>query len=349
LNEDFKYFIDEKANKLWEDGIVCANYQNHVRDLANTPANLLTPSIFASRILDLCKGVEGVQCFVHDKSWAEEKKMGLFLGVSNGSEEPPRFVELHYKAAKNPETPPIVLVGKGITFDSGGISIKPAAHMTAMKADMMGAAVVLNTLIAAAQLKLPINLVALAPMCENLPSGKATKPGDVHTASNGTTVEVDNTDAEGRLILGDALIYAESLKPHTIVDVATLTGAIGMALGDVFAGAFTKDDKLWEEIKRAGEEAGEPFWRMPLTSAYGSGLKSDVADLVNIAGPGAKGGASIAAAFLSHFVTKTHRWVHLDIAGVMEASSASGYTTKGMTGKSMRTLVQFLANFSQSN
>jgi aminopeptidase len=273
--------------------------------------------------------------------------MGLFLGVTNGSEEPPRFVELHYKGHANPDSPPVVLVGKGITFDSGGISIKPAASMKAMKADMMGAAVVLNTLIAVAQLKLPINLVALTPMCENLPSGKATKPGDVHTASNGTTVEVDNTDAEGRLILGDALVYGDAMKPHTMIDVATLTGAIGMALGDVYAGAFTKDDKLWKEIKKAGDEVGEPFWRMPLSPAYATGLKSNVADLVNIAGHGAKGGASIAAAFLSHFVKHTQRWVHLDIAGVME-SSGSSYTVKGMTGKSMRALVEFLTNLSKT-
>eukprot|EP01101_Sappina_pedata_P003770 TRINITY_DN1526_c0_g1_i1.p1 TRINITY_DN1526_c0_g1~~TRINITY_DN1526_c0_g1_i1.p1 ORF type:complete len:550 (-),score=265.83 TRINITY_DN1526_c0_g1_i1:54-1703(-) len=343
---DFAFVSENaEAKKEWEKGSIYAQAQNVARDLANAPANLLTPTVFSQRVEKLFSGIDKTQVIVHDRQWAQERNMGLFLGVTNGSDEEPKFLEIHYKGAKNAADAPIVFVGKGVTFDSGGISIKPSANMAAMKADMMGAASVISAGYAIAKLGLEVNLVVLTPLCENMPNGRATKPGDVHVASNGTTVEVDNTDAEGRLILSDALIYADEFKPHTVIDVATLTGAMVVALGTAYIGAFARSDELWTQIHQAGVETGDEFWRMPLSKKYEDLLKSNVADLINIGGP--KGGSCSAAAFLGRFVSAP-RWAHLDIAGVMDSAASTGYAVKGMTGNSTRGLVRLVENISKT-
>jgi len=291
--------------------------------------------------------LENVNVVVRDEEWIREKKMGCFLGVSKGSNEPPKFVEIHYKGAGD-DVEPLVLVGKGVTFDSGGISIKPSAGMAEMKADMTGAAAVVSSVWGAAKLKLPINIVALTPLCENMPSGHATKPGDVLTAMNGTTVEVDNTDAEGRLILADALTYAHELKPKAILDVATLTGAIAVALGSEYIGVFSSCNKLWGDLEEASKTSGDLMWRMPLVpfhrhkienrtlpTSYHKQMKSNVATIIN-ASKQRTGGACTAATFLSLFALSKDKadspvpWAHLDIAGGMSSESV---LIKGMTGR----------------
>jgi leucyl aminopeptidase len=260
--------------------------------------------------------------------------MGSFLAVAQGSEEPPRFVVARYNGAGKSE-PPVVLVGKGITFDSGGISLKPAAEMDEMKFDMGGAASVLGTLQAVASLKAKVNLIGVIAACENLPSGRALKPGDVVTTLSGKTVEVLNTDAEGRLILCDALTYVERFKPAAVVDIATLTGACMIALGGVRSGLFTPDDALAAELLSAGEAALDPCWRMPVDAEYDEALKSNFADMANV-GPRA-GGAITAAMFLKRFASK-YPWAHLDIAGTAWKSGAA----KGATGRPVGLLTHFV-------
>jgi len=334
----------------WTAAVVPCNAQNWVRRLAETPANLMTPSLFAAEVLGRLVDAQhalgdALQVRVRDEHWIAEQKMGLLAGVTRGSDEPARFVEIHYTPANAVRAEPLVLVGKGVTFDSGGISIKPSAGMADMKADMTGAASVAGAIHAIAQLKIPLRVVGLMPLCENMPSGRATKPGDVHTAMNGKTVEIDNTDAEGRLILADALHYAHSFNPHTLVNVATLTGAIDIALGFPFYGTFTNSDELWAQIEQAGRTTGERAWRMPLSQVYQEQMKSSVADMKN-SGGGRSGGACSAASFLSQFVT-CKRWAHLDIAGVMKGDG-SGYHPKGMTGIPARTLIQLAQQLSSA-
>jgi leucyl aminopeptidase len=266
--------------------------------------------------------------------------MGSFLSVTNGSEEPPKFVVLKYLGGKAKEAP-IVLVGKGITFDSGGISLKPGANMDEMKYDMGGAASVLGTMRAIAEIQLKLNVIAVIPTCENMPSGRATKPGDIVTSMSGQTIEVLNTDAEGRLILCDALTYAERFKPGAVIDIATLTGACITALGHHNSGLFTRHDKehdqLAEELLAAGVETGDTAWRLPIGEAYQEQLKSNFADVANIGGPA--GGSITAACFLERF-TKKYTWAHLDIAGTAWKSGAA----KGATGRPVALLTTFLIN-----
>jgi leucyl aminopeptidase len=303
------------------------------RECANRPANHFTPTDLAREAKALGKS-HGLSVQVLDRKDCERLGMGAFLAVAQGSEQPPRFVILHYEGAGKKE-PPIVLVGKGITFDTGGISIKPAAEMDEMKFDMGGAASVLGTLRAVAQARPKINVVGLIPACENMPSGRAVKPGDVVTSLSGQTIEILNTDAEGRLILCDALTYAERFKPAAVVDIATLTGACVIALGHHRSGLFCADDALAAELLAAGEAMQDPAWRMPLDDEYDEVLKSHFADMANV-GPRA-GGAITAAMFLKRFTAKL-RWAHLDIAGTGWRSG----TAKGATGRPVPLLTRWI-------
>ncbi len=303
------------------------------RELANRPANHCTPTYLAEQARK--RGREqGLKVEVLDRKACEKLGMGAFLAVAQGSDEPLQFIVARWQGGAKTEAP-LVLVGKGITFDTGGISIKPAAEMDEMKFDMGGAASVLGTLHAVAALKAKVNLTGIIPACENMPSGRAVKPGDVVTSLSGQTIEILNTDAEGRLILCDALTYAERLKPAAVVDIATLTGACVVALGHHRSGLFSADDALAEALLKAGEAGLDPAWRMPLDDEYDEALKSHFADMANV-GPRA-GGAITAAMFLKRFTAKL-RWAHLDIAGTAWRSG----TAKGATGRPVPLLVNFV-------
>lgn len=303
------------------------------RELGNLPPNLATPTRLGEEARGLARNY-GLRCEVLGPKEIAKLGMGAFMAVAQGSEEPARFIVLEYNGAGAGE-PPVVLVGKGITFDSGGISIKPAADMDEMKFDMSGAGSVLGTFRALGEAQPRINVVGLIPSCENLPDGRAVKPGDIVRTMNGQTVEILNTDAEGRLILCDALAYAERFRPAAVVDVATLTGACVVALGFVRSGLFSPDDALAQELLAAGEAANDLAWRMPLDDEYAEGLKTNFADVANV-GP-RWGGAITAAKFLQRFTTK-YRWAHLDVAG---PASRSG-PQKGSTGRPVGLLFQFL-------
>ena len=281
-----------------------------VRELGNTPSNDMTPRVFASRIEKEGKA-RGIPVKVLDRKAIEKERMGGLLAVSRGSAEEPRLVVLEYRGGKEDE-PPVALVGKGITFDSGGISIKPSEKMGEMKWDMMGAATAVGVVLAAADLKLPVNVVAVTPLAENLPSGTAYKPGDIVRFRNGKTAEIDNTDAEGRVILADALDYAKEWKPAAILDYATLTGAALVALGLEAAVVFSEQDDLSRDLVRAGERTDERLWRLPLWEDYKENIKSDWADFKNTGGRW--GGSINGAMFLKEFVDETTPWAHLDIA-----------------------------------
>jgi leucyl aminopeptidase len=303
------------------------------KEWANRPANHATPTLLAAAARSLVKFSQ-VKCEVLGPKEVARLAMGAFMAVAQGSEEPLRFIVLRYEGAVK-AVPPTVLVGKGITFDSGGISIKPAPEMDEMKFDMSGAASVLGVFRALAELKPAINVVGLIPACENLLSGRAVKPGDVVTSMSGQTIEILNTDAEGRLVLCDALSYAERFKPRAVVDVATLTGACMVALGSVRSGLFSPDDELAAELSLAGEVALDPCWRLPLDEEYAEGLKTQFADVANVAGRA--GGAITAAKFLQRFVGK-FPWAHLDIAGTAWKSGAA----KGATGRPVALLLEYL-------
>ena len=307
------------------------------RELGNLPPNVATPTRLGQEAQKLAKA-HGFDCEVLGPKEIAKAKMGSFLAVSQGSEQPPRFIVLRHRGGAANE-PPVVLVGKGITFDSGGISIKPSAEMDEMKFDMGGAASVLGAFRAIGELQPALNVIGLIPTCENLPDGRAMKPGDIVTSMSGQTIEVLNTDAEGRLILCDALTYAERFKPAAVVDIATLTGACVVALGNVRSGLFASDDALADELLAAGEAALDPCWRMPLDEEYAEQIKSDVADLKNTGG--APAGSITAAKFLQRFAGDLP-WAHLDIAGVAASSSERGELVKGSTGAPVRTLVQFV-------
>jgi leucyl aminopeptidase len=306
------------------------------RDLGNLPGNVCTPSYLADQAQRLAKDVDNLKLEVLDQEHMEELEMGALLSVARGSRQPPKLIVLDYRGGE-PDSKPVVLVGKGVTFDSGGISIKPAKTMDEMKFDMCGAAAVLGTFSACLQLGLPVNLVGVIPATENLPDGNASKPGDIVTSLSKQTIEILNTDAEGRLILCDALTYSERFDPDVVIDLATLTGACVVALGKHASGLFTSDDPLAEALLRAGEHSVDRAWRMPLWDDYQPQLDSNFADMANIGGP--DGGAITAACFLSRF-TNNYRWAHLDIAG---AAWKSG-DEKGATGRPVALLTQFLLN-----
>jgi leucyl aminopeptidase len=303
------------------------------RAFANRPGNHCTPTYLAEQARKLAREF-GLKAEVYDRKAIEKLGMGSFLAVAQGSDEPPRFIVLRYEGAAKTQ-PPLVLVGKGITFDTGGISIKPSAEMDEMKFDMGGAASVLGTFRAIAELKPKINLIGLIPTCENMPDGRSIKPGDVVTSLSGQTIEILNTDAEGRLILCDALTYAERFKPATVVDIATLTGACVIALGHHHSGLFTADDALAGELLGAGQASLDTCWRMPLDEEYDEVLKSNFADMGNV-GPRA-GGAITAAMFLRRFTGK-YRWAHLDVAGTAWKSGSA----KGSTGRPVPLLTHFV-------
>ncbi|KAI8967529.1 cytosol aminopeptidase family, catalytic domain-containing protein [Mycotypha africana] len=328
--------------RAWEIGQIYGTSQNVARMLMTTPANLMTPKLFAEEVAYLLAGLENVDIKVHDEEWATRQKMNAFLSVARGSTEPLRFLEIHYKGAKDNSEKPFGLVGKGITFDSGGISLKPSNNMHLMKGDMGGAAAVVGALYGICKLHLPVNIVAAIPLCENMPSGKATKPGDVVKAMNGKSIEILNTDAEGRLILADALHYVSSTyQPKHVIDLATLTGAMDVALGEVYAGVFSNSDDLWAKLQNAGEAVADPFWRMPLHEDYIKEMKNSlVADLGNIGTR--SGGSCSAAGFLQEFVDKNVPWAHIDIAGVMACNGTKGYHIKGMTGRPTRALIEMM-------
>ncbi|XP_006872555.1 PREDICTED: cytosol aminopeptidase [Chrysochloris asiatica] len=333
--------------EAWQKGFLFASGQNLARHLMESPANKMTPTRFAEIIAQKLKDASGsTEVHIRPKSWMEEQKMGSFLSVAKGSDEPPVFLEIHYKGNPNASEPPLVFVGKGITFDSGGISIKASANMDLMRADMGGAATICSAIVTAAKLKVPVNIIGLAPLCENMPSGKANKPGDVVSAKNGKTIQVDNTDAEGRLILADALCYAHTFNPKLIINAATLTGAMDIALGSSATGVFTNSSWLWNKLFEASIETGDRVWRMPLYEHYTRQVVDcQLADVNNI-GKYRSGGACTAAAFLKEFVTHP-KWAHLDIAGVMTNKDEIPYLRKGMTGRPTRTLIEFLLRFSQ--
>jgi leucyl aminopeptidase len=326
------------------EGGALAHGMSLARTLGNLPGNICTPTYLGEQAKALAKQFKNIAVKVLDRKQIEALKMGSFLSVARGSVEQPRFIVLHYKgtpvAAKRgakAAAGPIVLVGKGITFDSGGISIKPAATMDEMKFDMCGAASVLGTLRAVAEIGLPGEIIGLIPTCENMPSGTANKPGDVVTSMSGQTIEILNTDAEGRLILCDALTYAERFKPSAVVDIATLTGACVVALGKVNTGLFASDDALAEALLVAGKQSMDTAWRLPLDDAYQEQLKSNFADMANIGGQ--PGGAVTAACFLARFA-KAYPWAHLDIAG----TAWRGGGEKGSTGRPVPMLLQYLIN-----
>ena len=329
-----------QAQKGLREGAAIANGMELTRTLGNLPGNICTPTYLGETAKRLAREYKSLKVEVMDRKQVEALGMGSFLSVARGSEEALRFIVLRHagkpakKGAKASDGP-IVLVGKGITFDAGGISLKPAATMDEMKYDMCGAASVLGSFRALAELELPLDVIGLIPACENLPSGKANKPGDVVTSMAGLTIEILNTDAEGRLVLCDALTYAERFKPSAVIDIATLTGACVVALGHVNSGLFSKDDALAEALSSAGRQALDTAWRMPMDDAYQDQLKSNFADLANIGGPPA--GAVTAACFLSRF-TKSYRWAHLDIAGTAWKSGKD----KGATGRPVPLLMQFL-------
>ncbi len=305
----------------------------YAKEWANRPANHATPSMLAHAARQLGRQ-PGLKTEVLGPKEVAALGMGSFLAVAQGSAEPLRFIILRYNGAPKSQAP-VVLVGKGITFDTGGISIKPAAEMDEMKFDMGGAASVLGTFAALAELQPAINVVGLIPSCENMPDGLAVKPGDVVTSMSGQTIEILNTDAEGRLILCDALTYAARFKPHSVVDIATLTGACVIALGAVRSGLFSTRDELAESLQQAGEQALDPCWRLPLDDEYAEGLKSNFADMGNVAGRA--GGAITAAKFLQKFTAELP-WAHLDIAGTAWKSGAA----KGATGRPVPLLLQYL-------
>jgi leucyl aminopeptidase len=337
----------EKEKLLIEQGItrgrILAEATNWARDLVNEPANYMTPSQMAEAARQLAKSY-GLGVEVLEREQMAEAGMGALLGVSQGSQQPPKFIVLNYKGSDSDEID-VALVGKGITFDSGGISIKPSEGMADMKGDMAGGAAVMATLGAIAQLKAKINVVAIVPATENLPSGSALKPGDILTAMNGKTIEVVNTDAEGRLILADALSYARKRGARFSIDVATLTGACRVALGTICTGAFGNNQEFVDKVIAAGNEAGEYIWQLPMYDEYREQLKSDVADIKNIGNRYA--GAITAAKFLAEFIDNTP-WVHLDIAGTSESDKERGYLVKGATGVPVRTLVNLVLSLVDS-
>ena len=325
---------DEKAAKVAvKQAAALANGMDLTRDLGNLPGNVCTPAYLAKTARQIAKDWN-LKVEVLGLKQIEALKMGSFLSVARASVEPPHFIVLHYQGAAA-KAAPVVLVGKGITFDTGGISLKPGEGMDEMKYDMCGAGSVLGTLRAVAEMGLKINVVGIIPTCENMPAGNATKPGDVVTSMKGLTIEVLNTDAEGRLILCDALTYAERFKPAAVIDIATLTGACIIALGHHNSGLFSKDDALAGELLDASREAGDPAWRLPLDDEYQEQLKSNFADIANIGGRPA--GSVTAACFLSRF-TDSYPWAHLDIAGTAWKSGAA----KGATGRPVPLLTQFL-------
>jgi leucyl aminopeptidase len=327
-------------------GIAIGKAQSYARTLANRPANVISPSKLASAAKELARGSKGLSCTVFDEKQMAAKGMGGVLAVGSGSQNKPRFIILKYKpTGKTARNLPVALVGKAITFDSGGLSIKPAEKMDEMKLDKTGGIAVLSTMKAVAELKLPLNVLGIVPSAENLPSGTSYRPGDIITTFSGKTVEVQNTDAEGRMILCDGLNYAVRQNCDVIIDIATLTGACRVALGTYMAGLMGNDENLIKQLQKAAEQSGEKVWPMPSGDEYAEEMKSKIADLKNI---GSKlGGACTAAAFLRQFVGDA-KWAHLDIAGVESFEKPTEFTAEGSSGFGVRLLTTYLMNLVDS-
>jgi leucyl aminopeptidase len=325
-------------------GRIVAESQNFTRDLINEPSNRMTPTIMAERAKRMAAEV-GLRCEAYGPDKIKELKMGAFWGVAQGSDEPPALIVLRYEPEGAAKDIHLGLVGKGVTFDTGGISIKPADGMDKMKYDMAGAATMMGAMRAIALLKPKVKVTAIVCATENMPSGKAQKPGDVQIAMSGKSIEIINTDAEGRLILADGLCYARQLGCTHLVDAATLTGAVVVALGHVNAGIFASDDQMYQRFANANRQAGEKMWRLPLDDDYKEILKSNIADIVNSGGR--FGGAVSAAMFLKEFAEDTP-WIHLDIAGTAWVEENKPWIAKGPSGIALRSLVEFVKGWSTS-
>jgi leucyl aminopeptidase len=327
--------------KAAQEAQIIGESQNFTRDLVNEPSNRMTPTILGDRAKKMCQEV-GLKCEVYGADKIKELKMGAFWSVAQGSDEPPALIVMTYEPAGAPAKPVLGLVGKGITFDTGGISIKPADGMEKMKYDMAGGATMIGAMRAIALLKPKVKVIGIVCATENMPSGKAQKPGDVQIAMSGKSIEIINTDAEGRLVLADGLFYARQLGCTHLVDAATLTGAVVVALGYANVGAFANDDTIYERLLKANAEAGEKMWRLPLDDEYKENIKSTIADMVNSGGRW--GGAINAAMFLKEFAEDTP-WIHLDIAGTAWMEDQKPWIAKGPTGIALRSLVGFVKGF----
>jgi leucyl aminopeptidase len=327
----------------FDTGLIIADSQNFARTLINEPGNVLTPTELGKRTAAMCAEF-GLVCEVHSWDKINELKMGALAAVSQGSPEPPALVVMRYEPANAaPDGPLLALVGKGITFDTGGISIKPADNMDKMKYDMAGAAAMIGTMRAIAQLKPAVRVLGIVCSAENMPDGKAFKPGDVITAMSGKTIEIINTDAEGRLVLADGLHYAKTLGATHLINAATLTGAVGVALGLLNAGLFSNDDATTQRFLDGLPVSGEKFWRLPCTDDYRDQIKSQIADIMNTGGT-RYGGATTAAMFLKEFVGDTP-WIHLDIAGTAWIDDQKAWQSKGPSGVAIRSLVEWISSY----
>jgi leucyl aminopeptidase len=329
--------------KAAQEAQIIGESQNFTRDLVNEPSNRMTPTILGDRAKKMCQEV-GLKCEVYGADKIKELKMGAFWSVAQGSDEPPALIVMTYEPAGAPAKPVLGLVGKGITFDTGGISIKPADGMEKMKYDMAGGATMIGAMRAIALLKPKVKVIGIVCATENMPSGKAQKPGDVQIAMSGKSIEIINTDAEGRLVLADGLFYARQLGCTHLVDAATLTGAVVVALGYANVGAFANDDAIYERLEKANAEAGEKMWRLPLDDEYKENIKSTIADMVNSGGRW--GGAINAAMFLKEFAEDTP-WIHLDIAGTAWMEDQKPWIAKGPTGIALRSLVGLVKGFTR--
>jgi len=330
-----------KLQRAMEEGRVVGEAQNFTRELVNEPSNRLTPTMLADRAKSMCQSVD-LRCEVMGPDKIKELKMGAFWSVAQGSDEEPRLIVMRYEPQGAPEKPVLGLVGKGITFDTGGISIKPADGMEKMKYDMAGGAAMIGAMRAIALLKPKIKVISIVCATENMPSGKAQKPGDVQIAMSGKAIEVINTDAEGRLVLADGLHYARTLGCTHLVDAATLTGACVVALGMVNAGVFANNEDAYQHFTRALQRSGEKFWRLPVDAEYLELIRSNIADIMNTGGR--YGGAITAAMFLKEFVEDTP-WLHLDIAGTAWIDDNKSWIAKGPSGIAVRSLVEFVRSY----
>jgi leucyl aminopeptidase len=332
--QNVQFYLPGSQQETITTAHAIANGVTLTRNLANRPANRCTPNFLAEQAKNLAKDYPALQVKIIDRDEMQNMGMNALLAVAQGSVEPPKLIELHYNG--NNDSQPVILVGKGVTFDSGGISLKSSSKMEEMKYDMAGAASVLGVIKACAALKLPINIIGLLPCTENMPSGSAVKPGDIVTSLSGQTIEIINTDAEGRLILADTLTFAQRFNPKLIIDIATLTGAVIIALGGVASGLMTKDDELAQWLANAAKASQDKVWRLPLDDAYQAAIDSNLADMVNSTETSAAGSIS-AGCFLSRFTEKC-RWAHLDVAGTAWISGKKN----GATGRPVLLLVQFL-------
>ncbi len=334
-----------KLQRVMDQARIVGESQNFTRELVNEPSNRLTPTMLADRAKKMCESV-GLKCEIMGPDKIKQLKMGAFWSVAQGSDEEPRLIVMRYEPQGAPDKPLLGLIGKGITFDTGGISIKPSEGMEKMKYDMAGGAAMIGAMRAIALLKPRVKVISIVCATENMPSGKAQKPGDVQIAMSGKAIEIINTDAEGRLVLADGLHYARTLGCTHLIDAATLTGACVVALGMVNAGVFANNEDAYRHFTRALERSGEKFWRLPLDPEYTEIIRSSIADIMNTGGRW--GGASTAAAFLQEFVEDIP-WIHLDIAGTAWMDEAKSWIAKGPSGIAVRTLVEWVKSYENSN